>query len=328
VVRDVEADDPFRAPSATRSNSYRQVQIAADSLSSPPRSSSQARAWLRSSNLRRSESLPQGFDHSPSSSIEDTTLLHTELDEIPAYLPASAFYNHHSLDPAIFTQAFDSSNLRYESSFKSVTALPGTSFSSNDARLPTAAPSFTEVSHTAIDQYHPLPNSASVGFPTDQFYPLPMTQSQAAFKYLSYPSPPHTASYQNQMSFKSSPPRRPESEWEWTQHRPRRHSDTDATMGLPSDFAEFGAFEHDLTAISSYLADQEFGETLELPPIAPANEYASSHTFESDDFENGEVAVEGTGIEDAAVGRMIGSNFEDGFPEEQMNLTTAPLSVI
>jgi hypothetical protein len=331
TVSNIEADDPFSSPSATRSYrraSYRHVEHAASSFSSPAQSLSQAGPWLRNSNLLGSDSLPQDFGYSRSSSTEKNTLINSDLDEIPGYLPASAFPNHHPLDAAMFTQGTRSRNLPRETSFTSVTTLPGASFSSNDASISTAASSFAEASHIAIDHYHSLPTPTIVGFPTAYFYPLPMTQSQAAHHSLSYPSPPQTATYQNQMSFNSSPPRRPEPEWAWAQNRTRRHSDTDATLGVPSDFAGIGAFEHDLTAISSYLDDQDFDEALDLPQIAHANEYADSYTFQGDVFDNLNAPVQGNGVEDATIGAMIGNNFDDDFLEEQMNPTTGPLSIL
>src|SRR5271163_2092412 len=82
MVSNVRIDDPFRRKSVVRIDrrvSYHQMEIATGGLSSPAQYSSQEGAWLRSSSLLRSDSLPQDFDHSPSSSIEETTLLHSNL---------------------------------------------------------------------------------------------------------------------------------------------------------------------------------------------------------------------------------------------------------
>ena len=126
----------------------------------------------------------------------------------------------------------------------------------------------------------------------------------------------------------SSPLRRSESEWEWTQNRPRRHSDTDAAFGLPDDFAELGAFAYDLSAVSSYLGDQEFVGAPELPPIAASDEFANSHSLEGDVSEDGENAVQGNAVKNAANGRVIQSNFNNGFLGDEANVAPAPLSVL
>jgi hypothetical protein len=331
MVSNVGPDDPFNSQSISRSSrraGYRTGDVAAGDFSSPPRYSSQAGSWLRSSNLVASASLHQDLNHSPSSSIEDKTLLQPDLDEIPGYLPASSFQNHHPLDPASYAQGTGSTSLPRKTSFTSFTTLPGASFSSNHTSMSTGASSFTEVSHTVNDRYQPLPTPVSAGFPIADFYPLPMMQSQAAFHSLSYPSPPRTATYQNEISFNSSPPRHSEREWEWTLNRARRHSHTDAAGGVPGDFAGIGAFQHELTAISSYLEDQEYIEALDLPQIAHADEHTNSYTIENDEFENGHVFGQINGIEEDAVGPMVGSNFDNDFLEEQMNRTTEPLSFL
>jgi hypothetical protein len=155
-----------------------------------------------------------------------------------------------------------------------------------------------------------------------------MTQSEAAFHSLSYPSPPRTAIYQNEMSFNSSPPRHSELGWGWLLNRARRCSHTGAAGGVPGDFAGIGAFQHELTAISSYLEAQEYIEALDLPEIAHAEEYTISHFVQNGDFENGHAFSQEQGIEDDAVGPIVGGNFDTDFPEEQMDCTTAPLSFL
>jgi hypothetical protein len=272
--------------------------------------------------------MPQGFDHSPGSSIEETTLLHSDLDKFPGYLPARAFPNYHSTDAAISSQGTIASSQPRESSFRSVMALHEASFSSNDASISTAASSFAENSHTDIGHYYPLPTPTAIGLPTAQFYPLPMMQSQAAFGNFSYPSPPDTATYRNHMSFNSSPPRHPEAEWEWTQYRPRRHSETDAAIGLPSDFAELGAFEHELTAMSGYLDDQEFRKGFDFPSVAFTDELNHSHALEGGEHDIGNATTQKIYAEDAAIGRMRGGNFDNEFWKSQTNLMAAPMSFL
>jgi hypothetical protein len=306
-----------------RRASYRQIEIAAGGLSSPVQYPSQEGAWLRSSSLLRSDLLRQDFNRSPSSSMEETTLLHSNIDEFPAYLPARVFPNYHSTDTAIFTQGTTASSQPRESSFRSVMALTEASFSSNDASISTSASSFTEASQTDIGYYSALPTQTTMGLPTAQFYPLPMMQSQAAFGNFSYPSPPDTATYRDQMSFNSSPPRRPEAEWEWTQNRPRRHSETDAAMGLPSDFAELGPFEHDLTTTSGYLDDQEFGEGFHFSPITSTDEFNHSHALGGGEHDIGKATTPKIYAEDAAIGRMRGGYFDNEFWKNHM---AAPLS--
>ena len=302
------------------------MQITIGSLSSPVQYSSQEEAWLRSSSHIRSDPLSQDFNHSPSSSIEETTLLHSDLDKFPGYLPARAFPNYRSTDAAISTQETIASSQPHESFFRSVMTLPEASFSSNDASISTAASSFTEASHTDNDYYAALPTPTTMGLPTAQFYWLPMMQSQAAFGNFSCPSPPDTATYHNQMSFNSSPPRRPEAEWEWTQNRPRRHSETDAAIGLPSDFAELGAFEHNVTAISDYLHDQGFGEGFDYPPVASKDQFSHSHALEGGEHDMGKVSIQKFYAEGAAIGRMGGDSFDNEFWESQANHMAAPLS--
>jgi hypothetical protein len=309
-----------------RRASYRQMEIATGGLSSPVQYPSQEGAWLRSSSLLRSDSLPQDFDHSPSSSIQETMLLHSNLGGFPGYLPARAFPNYHSRDAAIFTHGTIASSQPRESSFRSVMASTEGSFSSNDASISTAATSFTEASHTDIGHYSALPTPTTVGLPTAQFYPLPIMQSQAAFGNLFYPSPPDAATNRNQMSFNSSPPRRPEAEWEWTQNRPRRHSETDAAIGLPSDSAELGHFEHNLTAISGYLGDQEFGEGFHFSPVASTDEFKHSHALEGGEHDIRKATTQKIYAEDAAIGRMRGGYFDNDFWETQTNHMAAPLS--
>jgi hypothetical protein len=166
-----------------------------------------------------------------------------------------------------------------------------------------------------------------VGFPTAHFYPPAMTQSNEAYHHLSYPSPPQTTTYQ--MSFNSSPLRCSESGWEWNQTRTRRHSDSDAALGLPSDFAGIGAFEHGLTAVSNYMDNQEYSEDLELSQADDGNDYADSNAFDCDEFGNRDVPGQGNGLDDAAtIVRTIGTNIDHDFPEEEMNPTTWPLSVL
>jgi hypothetical protein len=308
-----------------RRASYRQIEIATGGLSSPVQYSSQEGAWLRSSSLLRSDSFPQDFNHSPSSSIEETTLLRSNIDEFPAYLPARAFPNYHSTDAAIFTQGTITSSQPRESSFRSAMALTEASFSSNDASISTAASSFTQASHTDFGYYSALPTQTTIGLPTAQFYPLPMMQSQAAFGNFSYPSPPDTATYRNQMSFNSLPPRRPEAEWEWTQNRPRRYSETDAAIGLPSDFAELGPFEHDLTATSGYLDDQEFGKGFHFSPATSTDEFNHSHALGGGEHDIGNATTQKIYAEDAAMGRMRGGYFDNEFWKNQTNHMAAPL---
>lgn len=273
LVGGVEADDPFRRTSVKgpdRGTSYRRVEIDAGGFSTPLQYSSEATAWLRSSSVFQSGPFPLGFYHSLSSSIEDKTILQADLDEIPAYLPASSFSTGHLLDTAVTRQGARSSNLPCRTSSTSTITLPGSSFSSTDTSISTAASSFTDESHTTTNPYYGIQTITTTGFPVAQFYPLPMPQPQVTFNDLFNISPPHTATYQNEMSFNSSPPRRPEPEWEWTQNRSRRHSDTDATLGLSSDSAEL---EHNLTAISSYLCDQEF---VEVPDYQPSMHVTSA----------------------------------------------------
>ena len=329
MVSNVRIDDPFRQKSVMkidRRASYRQMEIATGGLSSPVQYSSQEGAWLRSSSLLRSDSLPQDFDYGPSSSIKETTLLHSNLDEFPGYLPARAFPTYHSTNAAMFTQGTIASSQPRESSFRSAMAPTEASFSSNDASISTAASSFTEASYTDVGHYSALPTPTAVGLPTVQFYPLPMMQSQAAFGNFYYPSPPDAATYRNQMSFNSSPPRRPEAEWEWTQNRPRRHSDTDAAMGLPSDPAELGPFEHDLTAISGYLGDQEFGEGFHFSQVASTDEFNYSHALEGGEHDTGKATTQKPYAEDAAIRRMRGGYFDNEFWKYQTNHMAAPLS--
>jgi hypothetical protein len=329
MVSNVRVNDPFYKKSVmriVRRPSHRQMEIVTGGLSSPVQHSSQEEAWLRSSSHLRADSLPQDFDHRPNSSIEETTLLHSDLDKFPGYLPARAFLNYRSTDAAISTQETIASSQPHESSFRSVMTLPEVSFSSNDASISTAASSFTEASHTDIGYYSALSNPTTVDLPNAQFYPLPMTQSEAAFGNFSYPSPPNTATYRNQMSFNSSPPRRPETEWEWTQDRPRRHSETHAAIGLPSDFAELGAFEHNITAISGYLHDQEFGEGFDYPPVASRDQYNHLHALEGSEHDMGKASIQKIYAEDTAIGRMRGDSFDNEFWETQTNHMAAPLS--
>lgn len=308
-----------------RRPSHRQMEIATGGLSSPVQYFSQEEAWLRSSGHLRSDPLSQDFDHSPSSSIEEETLLNSDLDKFPGYLPARAFPDYHSTDATISTQETIASSQPRESSFRSVMTLPEASFSSNDASISTAASSFTEASHTDIDCYSALPTPTIMGLPTAQFYWLPMMQSQAAFGNFSYPSPPDTATYHNQMSFNSSPPRLPEAQWEWSQNRPRRHSETDAAIGLPSDFAELGAFEHNVTAISDYLHDQGFGEGFDYPPVAFRDQFNHSHALEGVEHDMGKASIPKIYAEDAAIGRMGDDSFDNEFWENQANDMAAPL---
>jgi hypothetical protein len=301
------------------------MQMATGGLSSPVRYSSREEAWLRSSSHIRSDPLPQDFNHSPSSSIEETTLLHSDLGKFPGYLPAGAFLNYRSPDAAASTQETIASSQPHESFFRSVMTLPEASFSSNDASISTAASSFTEASYTDIDCYSALPIPTTMGLPTAQFYSLPMMQSQAAFGNFSCPSPPDTATYHNQMSFNSSPPRRPEAEWEWTRNRPRRHSETDTAIGLPSDFAELGAFEHNITAISDYLHDQRFGEGFDYPLVSSRDQFNHFHALEGDEHDMEKASTQKIYSEDAAIGRRGGDSFDNEFWESQANHMTAPL---
>jgi hypothetical protein len=329
MVSNVRIEDPFRRESVMRIDppaSYRQMEIAAGGLSSSVQYSSQEGAWLRSSSLLRSDSMPQDFDHNPSSSIEETTLLPSNLDEFPGYLPAKAFPNYHSRDSAIFTQGTIASNQHRESSFRSVMVPTESSFSSNDASISTAATSFTEASHTDIGRYSALPTPMTVGLPTAQFYPLPLMQYQTAFGNFPYSSPPDAATYRNQMPFNSSPPRRPEAEWEWTQNRPRRHSETNAAIGFPSDSAELGPFEHDLAAISGYLGNQGFGEGFHFSPVAATDEFNYSHALEGGKYDIGKTTTPKIYTENAAIGRMRGGYFDNEFWKTKTNHMAAPLS--
>jgi hypothetical protein len=153
-----------------------------------------------------------------------------------------------------------------------------------------------------------------------------MMQSQAAFGNFSYPSPPDTATYRNQMWFNSSPPRRPEAEWEWTQNRHHRHSETDAAVGLPSDFAELGAFEHGFTAISGHLDNQEFEEGFDFSPVAPTDGLNHSHALGGGEHDIGKATTRKIYAEDDAIGRMRGGYFDNDFWETQTNHMAAPLS--
>lgn len=181
-----------------------------------------------------------------------------------------------------------------------------------------------QTSHSAFDQSYALPTPTNVGFPTANFYPLPMTQYNEAYCHLSYPSPPQTTTYQNQLSFNSSPPRRSESDWEWNQARGRRYSDSDAAVGLPSDFAGIGAFEHGLTAVSSYLDNQEYPEVLELPQAADENDYADSNAFDCGEYGNRDLPGQGHGLDDAAIVRTSRTNVDHDFSEEELDLKTGP----
>ena len=234
-----------------------------------------------------------------------------ELNEVPGYLPASAFSSLHS-------------------SFTSIATQPGTSFSSNDAGLSTLASSFTESSGEVTSNRYPLPTPLSAGFPSAQFYPMPVTQGQGASGTITYPSPPQITAYQNQASFMSSPPRRSEPDLDWNPDRNRRHSDTDANFGLPGDFAQLGAFTYGLAAGSSYVGDNEFGDAPELSPIAPDNDYTNFHTLADEAFEMAETAglenVEDVG--DMRSGGVIRSEYDIELFEDQTNFTTAPLSVL
>jgi hypothetical protein len=327
MVNNVRVDDPFCRKSVMNTDrhpSYRQMQIATGGLSSPVQYSSQEEAWLRSSSHIRSDPLPQDFNHSPSSSIEETTLLHSVLSKFPGYLPAGAFPNYRSTDAATSTQETIADSRPHESFFRPVMTLPEASFSSNDASISTAASSFTEASYTDIDCYSALPTPTAMGLPTAQFYSLPMMQSQAVFGNFSYPSPPDTATYHNQISFNSSPPRRPEAEWEWTRNRPRRHSEADAAIGLPSDFAELGAFEHNITGISDYLHNQGFEEDFDYPLAASRDQFDHSHALEGGEHDMGKACTQKIHAE-AAIERIGGDSFDNEFWESQANCMAAPL---
>src|SRR5579871_2948964 len=203
MVSNVRVDDSFRGTSVMRTDrhpSYRQMQIATGGLSSPVQYSYQEGASLRNSSCIRSDPLSQDFNHSPSSSIEEATLLNSDLGRFAGYLPSRAFPNYRSTDAATPIQETIASSQPHESFFRSVVALPEASFSSNDASISTAASSFTEASYTDIDYCSALPTPTTMGLPTTQLYSLPMMQSQAAFGNFSYPSPPDTATYHSHMS--------------------------------------------------------------------------------------------------------------------------------
>ncbi len=72
-----------------------------------------------------------------------------------------------------------------------------------------------------------------------------MSQMHAHANGYAYPSPPITGTYQDQIPYASSPPRRPEPEFEVAHRRPRRHSDNDIPIGLPSDFMDFSPYGDD-----------------------------------------------------------------------------------
>ena len=150
-----------------------------------------------------------------------------------------------------------------------------------------------------------------------------MTQSNGVYHHLSHPSPPQATTYQNQMSFNSSPPRHSDSRWEWSQSRTRRHSDSDAALGLPSDFAGIGSFERDITGISGYLESEEFPEALELSQAADENDYVDANAFIGDEFGNRGVPGQGNGLDDAAMVRTTGTNTDHDFLEEEADLTTS-----
>jgi hypothetical protein len=143
-----------------------------------------------------------------------------------------------------------------------------------------------------------------------------MTQSNQVYHHLSYPSPPQTMTYQNQMSINSSPPRHSDSHWEWSQSRTRRHSESDAALGLPSDFAGIGSVERGLAGLSNHLDNQEFPEALELSQAADENDYVDADAFIGDEFGNGDVPGQGSGLDDAAMVRTIGTNTDHDFLEE------------
>ena len=276
------------------------MEVAAGGSPSLSQHNSQAGPWL-----------PQDIDYSPNASIERATALPTDPNEIPGYLPASAFSSHRS-------------------SFTSIATNRGTSFSSNDAGPSTLASSFTEASDGVTGNRYARPTPLTTGFPAARFYPLPLTQSQLASGNISYPSPPQTAAYQNQISFMSSPPRRSAPESEWNPDRPRRRSDTDAPFGLPGDFAQLGAFTYGLAAGSRYVGDEEFSDTPELPLIAPDNEYTDSHTLEDEAFEIAETAgLENIqDVDDMTTGGTIRSSYDIELFEDQTYVTAGSLSVL
>jgi hypothetical protein len=331
MVSNARVDDPFRQKSVMgidRRPSDRQVEIATGSLSSPVQYPSREGAWPRCPSLLRSDSLPQNFDHSPRCSIDETTLLHSDLGQFSGYLPARAFPNYYSTNAAIAAEETIASIQPREPFFQSVMVPLESSFSSNDASISTAASAFTEACLTDIGYYSALPTPATVGLPTAQFYPLPMMHAQTAFGNFPYPSPPQTATYRSQMSFNSSPPRRPEEAWEWTQNRPRRHSETDAVLGFPNDFAELGAFGHNTNTISGYLHDQEFAESLGYPPATSGDEFNHSHALEDGEHDSKKASAEKIYGEGAAIGWRRGDSSDNEFWKTQTNHMVAPLSFL
>jgi hypothetical protein len=150
-----------------------------------------------------------------------------------------------------------------------------------------------------------------------------MTQLNDVYHHVSYPSQPQTRTYQNQMSINSSPPRHSDSHWEWSQSRTRRHSESDAALGLPGDFAGIGSFERGLAGISNSLDNQEFPETLELSQAADENDYVDTNAFIDDEFGNRDVSGQGNGLDDAAMVRTIDTNTDHDFLEEEADPTTS-----
>jgi hypothetical protein len=129
--------------------------------------------------------------------------------------------------------------------------------------------------------------------------------------------------YQNQMSINSSPPRHSDSHWEWSQSRTRRHSESDAALSLPSDFAGIGNFDRGLAGISNYLDNQEFPRALELSQAADENDYVDANAFTGDEFGNRDAPEQGIGLDDAAMVRTIGINTDHDFLEEEADPTTS-----
>ena len=280
--------------------------------------SSEAGSWLPRPNVVYPDSLPRELGHSLSSFVGEAELFATDHVDIPGYVAASALSSQHS-------------------SFRSSIEQPWTSFAANDAGSSTAASSFAEASHPAIGSgsNHAPPTPYTIGFPTDQltdqFHPSSMTQSQAAFHTNLYPPPPREATYQNQMSFMSSPPRPSESNWEWSRDRARRHSDTDATFGLPTGLAHVGAFTYGLPAVSSDLAGENSGKdssgALEFPSTTPEDQFANPHAPIGDESRLGRIALYDD-VEDLANDRTLGNTYNDELLDDRTGSTTAPWSVL
>jgi hypothetical protein len=125
------------------------------------------------------------------------------------------------------------------------------------------------------------------------------------------------------MSINSSPPRHSDSHWEWSESRTRRHSESDAALGLANDFAGIGSFERGLAGTSSDLDNQEFSEALELSQASDENDYVDTNAFISDEFGNRDVPGQENGLDDAAMVPTIVTNTEHNFLEEEADLTTS-----